>query len=171
MVRTILGLGLLASLPACVATGRLPQPAAAAPVLDPIRFFAGETRGEGVMKIAARKRQTVEVTSRGQLGADGAIRLEQMVRVAGKPPTRRQWQLLRGGDGRYSGTLTDAAGPVTGTMIGGRLHLRFAMKGGLRAEQWLALQADGRTLQNVMIVRKFGLPVARLDETITKSGE
>lgn len=168
MKRTLAGLTLLASLPACVATDRLPQPAITAPALDPIGFFAGETRGQGVMKIAARKPQAVQVSSRGQLGADGTIRLEQTVTLAGKPPTQRQWQLRRDGNGGYTGALTDAAGPVTGTMTGGRLRLRFAMKGGFKAEQFLALQADGRTLKNVMIVRKFGLPVARLDETITR---
>lgn len=171
MIRVVAGVLVLASLPACVATGRLPQPVAAAPALDPIRFFAGETRGEGVLKIATRTPQTVVVTGIGQPGPGGSILLAQTVSVAGKPPTRRQWQLQRNADGHYGGALTDAAGPVTGTMTGGRLHLRFAMKGGFRAEQWLALQADGRTLKNVMIVRKFGLPVARLDEMITRSGE
>lgn len=168
MIRTFAGLSLLASLPACVATDRLPQPAITASALDPIGFFAGETRGQGVMKIATRKPQAVQVSSRGQLGADGTITLEQTVTLAGKPPTQRQWSLRSDGNGGYTGVLTDAAGPVTGTMIGGRLHLRFAMKGGFRAEQILALQGDGRTLNNVMIVRKFGLAVARLDETITR---
>jgi hypothetical protein len=42
------------------------------------------------------------------------------------------------------------------------------MNGGLRADQWLALQPGGKVLHNVMIVRKFGLPLARLEEVITR---
>jgi hypothetical protein len=42
------------------------------------------------------------------------------------------------------------------------------MKGGLKAEQVLTMQADGRSITNRMTVRKFGLPVAHVDEIITK---
>jgi hypothetical protein len=40
----------------------------------------------------------------------------------------------------------------------------------LQAEQFLALQPGGTVAQNVMIVRKMGVAVARLDETITRLG-
>ena len=171
MKRSMASLALLTSLSACVATGRLPEPAATAPALDPLAFFAGATRGEGRLQIATRKPRAVRVEGMGRIEPDGALRLDQSVSLAGKPPVQRQWQLRRDEQGGVVGSLTDASGPVTGTMTGGGLRLRFAMKGGFRAEQILALQADGRTLKNVMIVRKFGLPVARLDETITKVGE
>ena len=59
-------------------------------------------------------------------------------------------------------------GPVTGEVTGHRLHLRFRLKSGLRAEQWLELQAGGRTALNRMVVTKWGVPVARLTETITR---
>ena len=42
------------------------------------------------------------------------------------------------------------------------------MKGGLEVRQQLALQSDGRTILNRLSVRKFGLEVAYLDETIRK---
>ena len=42
------------------------------------------------------------------------------------------------------------------------------MKGGLKAEQVLTIQPGGRTLVNRMTVRKFGIPVAHVDEVITK---
>jgi hypothetical protein len=41
-------------------------------------------------------------------------------------------------------------------------------KGGLRADQWLTLQPGGAEVRNVMIIRKFGIAVARLDETIRR---
>lgn len=168
MKRAVAGLLLLASLSACVSTSRLPQAAAGAPMFDPILFFAGTTRGEGQLRIATRKTRVVTVDGQGVAAGDGAIRLDQVVTMAGQAPKRRQWTLRRDGQGGFSGVLSDAAGPVSGTLVDGRLRLRFAMKGGLRAEQTLALQADGRTVHNVMIVRKFGLAVARLDETIRR---
>ena len=42
------------------------------------------------------------------------------------------------------------------------------MKGGLHAQQWLYLQPGGQVARNRMVVTKFGVPVASLDETITK---
>ncbi len=171
MGRTMAGVMLLGSVSACVGTGRLPPPVAGAPPLDPIAFFAGPTHGDGRLRIATRRPRSVVVDGRGVPAGDGSIRLEQVVTIAGKAPSRRHWQLQRDGQGGFTGVLSDAAGPVTGRMADGRLHLRFALKGGFRAEQFLALQADGRTVLNVMIVRKFGLPVARLDETIRKTEE
>lgn len=160
---------MLGSVSGCVASGGLPRPAATAPPLDPIAFFAGTTHGEGRLRIATRRPRSIAVEGHGVAMPDGTIRLEQTVTVAGQAPTRRQWTLRRAGDGGFSGALSDASGPVRGRLAAGRLHLRFAMKGGFQAEQTLALQADGRTLHNVMIVRKFGLPVARLDEVIRKT--
>jgi len=42
------------------------------------------------------------------------------------------------------------------------------MKGGLRVDQRLTLLRDARIAQNRMIVRKLGIAVATLDETISK---
>ena len=42
------------------------------------------------------------------------------------------------------------------------------MKGGLRARQWLSLQPGGQAVRNRMVVSKFGVPVARLDELIER---
>ena len=44
------------------------------------------------------------------------------------------------------------------------------MKGGLPTEQWLTLAADGRSAHNIMVVRKFGLRIALLDEEIRRQG-
>ena len=161
-------LALLAGLSGCVSAGRLPPARADAPALDALGFFAGQSRGEGTLKIALRRPRAVTVASVGRWGSDGGLILDQTVTLAGQPATQRQWQLRRDGPGAFAGSLSDAAGPVAGRFEGNRLHLRFTMKGGLRADQWLALQPGGKVLHNVMIVRKFGLPLARLEEVITR---
>ena len=45
------------------------------------------------------------------------------------------------------------------------------MKGGLRAEQWLTLSAANDQVANHMTIRKFGIVVATLNETITKTSD
>jgi hypothetical protein len=42
------------------------------------------------------------------------------------------------------------------------------MKGGFRAKQLLTLRPDGRSAHNVLVVRKFGVTVAVLDEVIER---
>ena len=152
----------------CVSTTHLAS--APAPRFDAVAFFAGRSEGKGVLKIALRRRSTTLVEGKGRVTADGGIVLDQTVRRQGTPATRRQWVLHPVGTGRYTGTLSDAVGPVDGRVEGSVLHLRFAMKGGLQAEQFLALQPGGSVAQNVMIVRKMGVAVARLDESIMRLG-
>ena len=143
-------------------------PSGATEAFDAIRFFAGRTEGQGVLKVALRSPATIRVQSRGQVESDGTLSVRQTVSEANKPPRTREWRIRELSPGRYAGTLSDASGPVVGEAVGNRLHLRFRMKGGLDAEQWLTLAPGGRSAQNVMRVRKFGLTVASLDETIRK---
>lgn len=158
----------LASLSACVSTGRLTPGEAGTPQFDAAVFFAGRTQGQGRLKVATQRSEVVTVVGHGLVNAGGAIVLDQSVQRGDRPATTRQWLLRQDGPGRYVGTLSDASGPVVGEVSGNVLHLRFGMKGGFRADQWLTLQPGGAEVRNVMIIRKFGLAVARLDETILR---
>lgn len=153
---------------ACVPSGHLAQDHAASPTFDPIRFFAGRTQGTGLLKIALHRRQSTLVTGIGMADGDRSIVLDQVVRRGDVQPKHRTWHLQALGGGRYRGTLSDATGPVTGKVDGNQLHLRFAMKGGLDAQQWLYLQPGGQIARNRMVIAKLGLPVASLDETISR---
>jgi predicted secreted protein len=177
--RIVIGLLVLAGLSACVSTrDRTPGEILGlddTAAFDVGAFFEGRTEGRGTLKIATRAREAVIVDGRGRV-EDGVIILDQTVRRGDRAAETRQWRLIDEGAGRFSGTLSDAAGPVSGEFSGNVLHLRFAMDGGVRADQWLTLQdepgqAGGQRVMNVMIMRKFGLPVARLDEVIVRVGE
>ena len=161
-MRAVLPLALLA---ACAPT---PPPAPAGPAFDPIAFFSGRTRGAGTLRIILRRDETLTVEGRGRVDAEGALILDQRVERTRRPAQRRRWVIRRTGPGRYAGTLTDAAGPVAGEARGNMLRLRFPMPGGFAAEQRLTLSPDGRTAQNRMTVRRFGIVVAHLDETIRR---
>lgn len=153
---------------ACVPAGDLRREYAPTPVFDPVAFFAGETEGRGTLTIVLRRPQPTLVEGRGTVAPNGTLTLEQEVSRGGRAPTHRTWRLHRIGADRYAGSLTDATGPVVAEVAGNRLHIGFAMKGGLRAQQWLYLAADGKSARNRMVITKVGVPVASLDEEIVR---
>lgn len=153
---------------ACVSTPRHADLARAEPVFSPAAFFTGRTTGEATLRIAFKGATPVRVEGEGHVDPDGTLVLVQHVRQGDKPVTTRSWHIRPAGPGRYTGTLTDATGPITGDVTGNLLHLRFTMKGGLDTEQWLYLQPGGQVALNRMVVRKFGVTVAALSETIRR---
>jgi Protein of unknown function (DUF3833) len=155
-------------LTACMNVPRLERADAAAPSFPLASFFTGRTEGNGTLIVMMHGSRSVRVSGVGHRAADGAIGLEQSVEEQGKPARTRRWSLHEVAPGRFAGTLSEAAGPVTGTASGNRLHLSFAMRGGMQADQWLTLAADGRSTHNILRVSKLGLTVATLDETIRK---
>ena len=72
------------------------------------------------------------------------------------------------GPGRWTGTLTDAAGPVTVVEKGNTGLIRYRMRNGAQVEQELRLLPGGRVLRNRLVVHKWGVRVAWVDETIRK---
>lgn len=154
---------------ACVPAARVAAPAPLAPPFSALDFFDGASRGEGQLHIVMSGTARVQVDSVGHREGDGTLVLAQIVRRDGKPETKREWRIRETAPGRYTGTLSDAAGPVIGEADGDRLHLRFAMRGGLRADQYLYLAPDRRSARNLMRVTKLGIVVACLDETIRKT--
>ena len=141
---------------------------AAPPTFDPLAFFTGESRGEGSLKVIAKPRVTIRVESHGKPDGNGGIILDQTIREGSKAPRQRRWVLRPTSPTTVSGSITDNPGPVNGRMDGNRLLLNYAMKGGLKVQQVLTMQPDGRSLVNRMTVRKFGMPVANVHEVITK---
>lgn len=154
----------------CASVPPRPDLRLAAPVFCAERFFSGRTEGEGLLRIGFSSGRAVHVHGRGHVDGDGTLVLDQAVERASRPTQQRQWRIRQVAPGHYSGTLTDAAGSISGAVEGNSLHLRFRLKGGLDAEQWIYLQPDGVTAINRMTVRKFGVPVASLRETIRHVG-
>lgn len=152
----------------CLPSDHLSSEQRAIPLFDPVIFFAGHTEGRGALTVILQDSEPTLVDGRGVITANGTIVLDQTVTRGNGSPTHRTRHLHRDGPARYVGTLTDAVGPVLGEVSNNRFHLSFEMKRGLHAEQWLYLQPDGRIARNRMEVRKFGIVVASLDETITR---
>ena len=138
------------------------------PVFDPIAFFTGPTHGDGTLDQILKDERTITVDSVGKPEVNGSLTLTQRIAMQGDPPRTRVWKLKQVAPGRYTGTLTDASGPVETVAIGRALRIRYPMKDGLLVEQWLTALRGGRALDNRMTVTKWGLRVATLRERIEK---
>lgn len=150
-----------------LATAPSAAPAQAARGFDPVVFFSGKTTGEGRLKKLFSSAQATHVTGRGRM--DGAVLvLDQTVTIAGEKTRERQWRLRAAGPGRWTGTLSDARGAVNASAAGAVLTIAYTSNEGMGILQKVTLAADGRSARNLMKVKKFGMAVATLDETITR---
>ena len=138
--------------------------------LDPIAFFIGRSHATAQLDTILGRPEPVSVDSIGRLGPGGRLILDQVIRQGHKAPRQRRWLMVPISGGKYTGSLTDADGPVTVTVAGPRATIRYRMRNGMSVDQQLALQRDRRTLLNRLEVSRFGLRLATLKETIRKVG-
>lgn len=140
------------------------------PEFSPQHGFDGDSEGTGTLTFLLGKQRPFHVQSRGTAQPDGTFRLEQTIRFQGSEATSRVWILRTVGPSRYAATLSDAAGPVTGSSDGSLLRLEYRARGPLVMRQELRLMPDGKTIDNVGVISLLGMPVGRLKETIVRKG-
>jgi len=139
------------------------------PKLDITAFFSGKTHADNVMKVALQGSKKLIVDSIGGRNKEGEFVLIDTVREEGKPERKRTWVMHLVGPDHYSGVLSDAIGPVDIVVSGPSATIRYTMKDrNLKIVQQLQLQADGKSLANHVIARKFGLIFAKVDGTVRK---
>jgi hypothetical protein len=136
---------------------------------DPLRFFEGRTESVSTIKVVMKKPFRSRSIGRGEIKPDGSLYLVQHVEEDGRPPHDRRWQIRQVASGRFAGTMSEANGPVTIEEIEGRYRFRYKMKGGLSVEQWMTPLSGGRSAQNKLTIRKFGVTVARSEGVIRKA--
>ena len=142
--------------------------AATAGTDDPLTFFAGRTESIGTVKIAMKKPYRSRAIGEGQITSDGTLILVQRVEDQGQLPKERRWKMHKVGPGKYSGTMTEAKGPVVVEEVGGKYRFRFRMDGSVAIEQWLIPAADRRSAASKVTIRKYGVVVGRSDSVIRK---
>ena len=138
------------------------------PVLDMTAFFTGRTHAENVLKVVFHRPARLIVDSVGGRGDRGDFVLIDTIQEEGKPVRTRKWIMRPAGPDRFTGVLSDAVGPVDITVSGDSAVIRYTMNGGLKVEQRIQLQGDGRTLTNQVSVRKLGLKFASVEGKIRK---
>ena len=144
------------------ASAQAPKP------FDPVAFFTGVTQGRGELKELMGKPKKTSTHSVGRVDKDGWLVLDQKVMVEGDPVRQRRWRLKQTSPGKYSGTLSDAKGPVEAEVRGQTVRIRYVMKGNIKVEQELTPLPGGRAVINRGTFRKFGMKVALMKEQIDK---
>jgi len=133
-----------------------------------VDYFTGKTHADNVIKIALHGPHKLTVDSVGGRNKEGEFILIDIVQEEGKPTRKRTWVMHPVGPNRFTGSLSDAAGPVDVVVSGNSATIRYTMReGNMKIEQRLELQANG-TLSNRVIARKFGLKFATVQGTIRK---
>jgi hypothetical protein len=140
----------------------LAAPAAAAPAssASPLAFFEGRTVSEGITKVMMKRPHKSRSHGVGRIAPDGTLLLVQQVEENGEPRKERNWRIRQVAPDRFTGTMSEAVGPINVAKVGERFHFRFRLKNGLAVEQWLTPLADGVTARSTLIVRKLGISVA-----------
>ena len=134
-------------------------------------FFSGRTEGRGTVRILLSGTSQINSQGRGRVLPDGTLVLEHVVRQQGEPERRRTWRMRRVSTGRYTGTISDARGPVTAEIQGNRFHVTYRTQEGHNVDQWITFNGDGRTATNRMTFTRLGITIARVEERITRTGD
>jgi hypothetical protein len=151
-----------------LAVAAVPAAADPDPKLDMIGFFTGKTHADNVIKIALHGPHKLIVDSVGGRNKEGEFILIDNVQEEGKPARKRTWAMHSNGANRFTGSLSDAVGPVDVVVAGNSATIRYVMRdGNMKIEQRLSLQPNG-TLTNTVMARKFGLKFATVQGTIRK---
>ncbi len=134
---------------------------------DPLRFFEGRTEMLSTVKLITKKTYRSRTVGRGSIQDDGSLHLVQRVHDDGRPAYDRRWRIREVSPGRFTGTMSEAKGPIAVEEIRGRYRFRFKMKGGVSIEQWLTPLGTTSAASKATI-RKLGIVVGHSDGTIRK---
>ena len=88
-------------------------------------FFEGRTVTEGTTKVVMRKPYKVRSDGVGRIESDGTLLLVQKVVEDGKPLRERRWRIRQVAPNRFTGTMSDASGPVEVEKVGSRFRFSF----------------------------------------------
>jgi hypothetical protein len=141
---------------------------AAAEPTSPIRFFEGRTEMISVVKVAMKRPYQSTAISDGRILPDGSLVLVQNVHDERRPAQKRYWKVKQVRSGLFTGTMSDAIGPIVAQEIDGNYRFRFKLKGDLAVEQWLRPLPGGRIAKSNTTVRKFGMTIATSEGTIRR---
>jgi hypothetical protein len=145
-----------------------PNLGAAQQKIDALRFFEGRTESISTIKLMMKRPYKSRSIGRGEIKSDGSLHLVQRVEDEGKPPHDRRWHIREVRPGRFTGTMSEARGPVSIDEIGGKYRFRFKMKGNVSVEQWVTPLPGGKTASSKITIRKMGITVGQSEGTIRK---
>jgi hypothetical protein len=125
----------------------------------PFAFFEGTTESVSTMRITLQKPYVSRAVGVGKILPDGSIEVVQHVVEQGRREFERRWQMRQVRPGLFTGTMSEAIGPIKVERIGKAYRFRFTLKNHLSAEEWITPESDTKATTR-MTVRKFGIAVA-----------
>lgn len=138
------------------------------PSLDLFGYFAGSTRGYGLVQEAdgtLLRRFTVDIT--GTVAGDTLVLDEQFTYDDGERQ-QRVWTIRRIAPGEYRGTAADVVGEATGSVRGAALNWRYQLRVPARGrtwelafDDWMYLQ-DERVLANRATFSRWGIDLGEV---------
>jgi hypothetical protein len=144
------------------------------PVLEPEKYFLGETRGWGMFhdRFGNLRRQFV-VDMTGEMEGGVLVLKEDFVYDDGARE-QRIWRLKPLGDGRYEGVAGDVVGTASGQAAGNALNWRYDLDlkvgdGTWRVafDDWMFLQPGGVVLNRASVTR-WGFEIGTLTVSFAK---
>lgn len=174
--RTLLGTTLLVSAQALLgcATADIEDHRNQSPALDLRHYFNGTLDAYGVFQDRfgrVQRRFTVVMHCSWQ-GDEGL--LDEHFTYADGATERRVWRLLRGPDGRYSGTAGDVVGEAQGQVRGNAFRwgytLRLPVEGReleVQFDDWMFLM-DERVMLNKAVMSKWGVRLGEVTLSFVK---
>ncbi len=145
--------------------------AAATPRFEPDRFFEGEVHSWGVVESpGGRPKSRLRADLMGR--RDGAdVVITQDFKFEDGKTKQRVWKIRRIDEHHYAASASDVIGPAIGEAFGNAFHWKYTLQlrpgnplTRVRMEHWMYLTGDGTTLLNQVVIRKFGVIVARTTE-------
>lgn len=135
---------------------------------DALRFFEGKTDSVATIKLMMKRPYKSRGIGNGEIQPDGSLLLVQRIEDEGKAPHDRRWHIREVAPGQFTGTMSEAKGPVTVDEVEGRYRFRFKMKGNVSVEQWITPLPGGKSAKSKVTIRKMGITVGQSEGTITK---
>lgn len=159
---------LIARAACCIPFAALLGAAPAPEALDPLHFFEGRTVSQSTVKVMLKKPYSARSIGQGRIEPDGSLSLVQQVLDEGQPPKQRRWRVRRADADSFTGSMTEAVGPVAIDKVGEAYRFRFRMKDGLSVEQWLKPLPGNRAAAMTAKIRKLGMTVASTQGMVRK---
>lgn len=138
------------------------------PRLDIAEYFAGTTRGWGMVQDYSGEVQrqfTVDIKGSYE---DGILTLDESFLFSNGETDQRVWEFVRIDTHRWVGTASDVEGQVEARQYGHAFHMRYPLEIAIddrmitfTMNDWMYLQPDGRLI-NRTDMQKFGFTLGEI---------
>ena len=159
----------------CTSTKPLSAAAGGNSSLDPVAFFIGRTKSEGVVENKIGNPTARITTETNGVLKDGVLFIEQDLFTEGGVKNHRSWTLRQTDAQHMEAVANDIEGTAKGVLNGNHFSWKFRRKlpnrkfiRHVQMSQNMYLMPDGQTMIVRSVLRKFSIVVAQITEQFRK---